>query len=256
MMALEGLERVLQVEESRETNKKKGAKSNTPMLVSASLIEKAQDKNNSTAVKKRAHRIWKAHFVSCALCHESFSKHRTADATFCDECKCYVCSNCDCKQYHLSYQEELWAATEEKTEAKKNAKKSKNKKKKQKQKKPSRQALLIFIRNRHRQVRLLSKRAERYNRSRMNLQSNRVLESRVAKKALPLTMPVPSPTKLLLIPSRRRRVEPVPLNRNRTMNWRSMPLWTKASKSNHPLTLSCIYNRLEALLPWPNLWMH
>jgi hypothetical protein len=35
----------------------------------------------------------------------------------------------------LSYQEELWAATEEKTEAKKNAKKSKNKKKKQKPKK-------------------------------------------------------------------------------------------------------------------------
>jgi hypothetical protein len=136
MMALEGLERVLQVEETREaTSKHKGAQSNTtPMLVSASLIEKAQDKNNSTAVKKRADRIWKQHFVSCALCHESFSKHRTADATFCDECKCYVCSNCDCKQYHLSYQEELWAATEEKTEAKKNAKKSKNKKKKQKQK--------------------------------------------------------------------------------------------------------------------------
>lgn len=133
MMALEGLERVLQVEESREAKSK--TPSTTPMLVSASLIEKAQDKHNSTAVKKRADRIWKQHFVSCALCHESFSKHRTADATFCEECKCHVCSKCDCKKYHLSYQEELWAATEEKTEAKKNAKKSKNKKKKQKQKK-------------------------------------------------------------------------------------------------------------------------
>jgi hypothetical protein len=104
------------------------------MLVSASLIEKAQDKHNSTAVKKRADRIWKQHFVSCALCHESYSKHRPGDATFCEECKCHVCSKCDCRKYHLSYQEELWAATEEKTEAKKNAKKSKNKKKKQKQK--------------------------------------------------------------------------------------------------------------------------
>lgn len=139
MMALEGLERVLQVEESREiarrSDKKRKNEPPAPMLVSPSLIEKAQDKHNSTAVKKRADRIWKQHFVSCALCHESYSKHRIADATFCEECKCHVCSKCDCKKYHLSYQEELWAATEEQTEAKKNAKKSKNKKKKQKQKK-------------------------------------------------------------------------------------------------------------------------
>lgn len=63
----------------------------------------------------------------------AFSKHRR-DATFCEECKCYVCSHCDCQIYHLSYQEELWAATEEQTEAKKNAKKSKKAKKKEKQK--------------------------------------------------------------------------------------------------------------------------
>jgi hypothetical protein len=145
MMALEGLERVLQVEESRETTRRekrrkenRGGDENDeahPVLVSASLIEKALEEHNSSAVTKRATRIWKQHFVSCALCNESFSKHRTVDATFCEECKCYVCSKCDCKVYHLSYQEELWAASEEKTEAKKNAKKSKNKKKKQKQKK-------------------------------------------------------------------------------------------------------------------------
>lgn len=145
MMALEGLERVLQVEESRELERRererkgKGDGKPTPTLVSASLIQKALEKHNSSAVTKRASRIWKQHFVSCALCHESFSKHRTADATFCDECKCYVCKNCDCKVYHLSYQEELWADTEEKSEAKKNAKKSKNKKKKAKQKKAKQQ---------------------------------------------------------------------------------------------------------------------
>ena len=258
MMALEGLERVLQVEESRETSKKKGAKSNTPMLVSASLIEKAQDKNNSTAVKKRADRIWKAHFVSCALCHESFSKHRTADATFCDECKCYVCSNCDCKQYHLSYQEELWAATEEKTEAKKNAKKSKNKKKKQKQKK-AKQTSSTDIQSQQASsgkvtVETSGKLQSQQNESSVESSSrkSRGEESTASDDA----GAVPSPTKLLLTPSRRRRVELGPLSRNRTKNWRSTPPWTTTNKSNHPLTLSCTYSRLEALLPWQNLWMH
>jgi hypothetical protein len=141
MMALEGLERVLQVEETREIIRREQIENGdiddddenrTPTLVSASLIEKARESHNSSAVTKRADRIWKQHFVSCALCNQSFSKHRTSDASFCDECKCHVCCSCNCKVYHLDYQEELWAATEEKTEAKKNAKKSKNKKKKQK----------------------------------------------------------------------------------------------------------------------------
>lgn len=65
---------------------------------------------------------------------KSYSKHRTSDASFCDECKCYVCSNCNCQVYHLSYQEELWAESEQKTEQKKSSKKNKNKKKKEKAK--------------------------------------------------------------------------------------------------------------------------
>ena len=142
MMALEGLERVLQVEETREIIHREQMESGdidegdddnrAPTLVNASLIEKAREGHNSSAVTKRADRIWKQHFVSCALCSQSFSKHRTSDASFCEECKCHVCCNCNCRVYHLDYQEELWAATEEKTEAKKNAKKSKNKKKKDK----------------------------------------------------------------------------------------------------------------------------
>ena len=141
MMALEGLERVLQVEETRELIRREQIESGeledseatrTPILVSAALIEKARESHNSSAVIKRADRIWKQHFVSCALCKKSFSKHRISDASFCEECKCHVCCNCNCKIYHLDYQEELWAASEEKTEAKKNAKKSKNKKKKEK----------------------------------------------------------------------------------------------------------------------------
>lgn len=142
MMALEGLERVLQVEETREMVRREQIGNGeltdedgtrTPTLVSAALIEKARESHNSSAVTKRADRIWKQHFVSCALCKKSFSKHRTSDASFCEECKCYVCFSCNCQVYHLSYQEELWAATEEKTEQKKGSKK-KNRKKKDKQK--------------------------------------------------------------------------------------------------------------------------
>mmetsp|Transcript_28855 Transcript_28855/g.44333 ORF Transcript_28855/g.44333 Transcript_28855/m.44333 type:complete len:475 (+) Transcript_28855:700-2124(+) len=137
MMALEGLERVLQVEENREQHRNElmdGRKDRPPTLVSAALIEKALDKNNNSAVSKRATKIWKQHFVSCALCHQSFSRHRTGDASFCEECKCHVCSNCDCRVYHLSYQEELWAESE-KTEVTKKSKKKKQKKKEKKKKK-------------------------------------------------------------------------------------------------------------------------
>jgi hypothetical protein len=151
MMALEGLERVLQVEETREMIRREQIESGdldeddeagkTPTLVSASLIEKAREGHHSGTVTKRADRIWKQHFVSCALCKIAFSKHRTADASFCEECKCHVCSNCNCRIYHLDYQEELWAATEEKTEAQKKAKKSKNKKKKEKLKQKKAQQL-------------------------------------------------------------------------------------------------------------------
>jgi hypothetical protein len=147
-MALEGLERVLQVEENREAARRERAllrkesnksndsdgdeesQGNSP-LVSASLIEKALTKHNSSSISKRARRIWEDHFVSCALCQQSYSKHRASDAKFCKECKCYVCSNCNCEKYHLSYQEELWA--EEKF-VPKQSKKSKKQKKKEKRK--------------------------------------------------------------------------------------------------------------------------
>lgn len=136
-MALEGLERVLQVEELREAawreSQKLGISSDPPTpLVSASLIEKALNKNHKSNVTKRAQKIWNEHFVSCALCNQPYSKHRVTDAKFCEECKCHVCHNCNCEVYHLSYQEELWATPDEKKSGK--AKKSKNKKKKEKRK--------------------------------------------------------------------------------------------------------------------------
>lgn len=144
MMALEGLERVLQVEEAREISMRNaiGENNTTPLqsssnsstaLVSASLIE-ALEQHKNQQVSKRAGRIWKQHFVNCALCRQSFSRHRSCEARFCSECKCHVCSSCNCEVYHLSFQEEFWAATEEKTQAKNKAKKSKKQKKKGKKK--------------------------------------------------------------------------------------------------------------------------
>lgn len=135
-MALEGLERVLQVEKNYEITRKEkvsGLK-NPPQcpLVDPYLVKNAMKKPNSNKVTKKVQQIWNDHFVSCALCNIPYSKHRSSDAKFCEECKCHVCSHCNCTVYHLSYQEELWAASEEKVVASKQAKKSKKQKKKEK----------------------------------------------------------------------------------------------------------------------------
>merc|ERR1711862_468171 len=149
MMALEGLERVLQVEETKELARRASLEATeadickpvpTPdsieadnsssqrgSVVSASLIEALEQHKNS-AVSKRAGKIWKQHFVNCALCRQSFSRHRSREVQFCKECKCHVCSNCDCEVYHLSYQEELWAVTEEKVNSKNTSQNKKSKK--------------------------------------------------------------------------------------------------------------------------------
>ncbi len=139
-MALEGLERVLQVEKNNELariEKANNEGNNRPEspLVNPYMVENAMKKpNTSSKVNKKVQQIWNDHFVSCVLCNKPYSKHRAKDAKFCEECKCHVCSNCNCEVYHLSYQEELWAASEEKVVASKQAKKSKKQKKKEKRK--------------------------------------------------------------------------------------------------------------------------
>jgi importin subunit alpha-6/7 len=71
MMALEGLERILQVgdDEARRTG---GANPYAAML-SATKIEELES-HRSAAIAKRAQRIWKQHFVTCAICNHTFSK--------------------------------------------------------------------------------------------------------------------------------------------------------------------------------------
>jgi hypothetical protein len=140
MMALEGIERVLQTEEAQDSedlyHKSEEELGQRPTIIKCAALIKTVTENphNSSAVSKRAKRIWDHHFISCALCHNNYSRCRIMDSHFCNECKCHVCSRCDCRVYHLSYQEELWAEDEEKAAASKNQKKSKKQKKKQKMK--------------------------------------------------------------------------------------------------------------------------
>merc|ERR1712194_325363 len=139
-MALEGIERVLQTEESRDsedlchtTEEELGQR--PAILQCASLVQAVvESPHNTSAVSKRAGRIWEHHFVSCALCRNHYSRCRLGDSRFCNECKCHVCSRCDCRVYHLSYQEELWAESEERAVESKEKKKSKKAKKRQKAK--------------------------------------------------------------------------------------------------------------------------
>ena len=175
MMALEGLERVLQSEEARAADDDarraaaaasggghNGAADHPPgqrptiLQVGGLVRSVCESSHNSNAVMKRARRIWDGHFVSCALCQTTYScpgrgwgGHYGAGGPaggglppaaipppsthFCTECKCHVCYRCDCRVYHLSYQEELWQHDEEQAEKSKTAKKSKKQRKKEKE---------------------------------------------------------------------------------------------------------------------------
>lgn len=137
MMALEGLERVLQMEGNRDTDDDNNIEEGTgheTVVKCAELVKSVMDGHqHSSAVLKRAKRVWETHIVACALC-ETYYSARLLQTEWCSECKCHVCHNCNCNVYHLSYQEELWAEDEDKQEAKKNAKKSKKAKKKEKEK--------------------------------------------------------------------------------------------------------------------------
>jgi len=88
----------------------------------------------SAHITKRVTKIFKDHFLSCALCREFFSKH-TAEVSYCDECKGHVCSKCDCSKYHLSFQELMWNDLEGSASGTSGAGGSKKSKKKNKKKK-------------------------------------------------------------------------------------------------------------------------
>lgn len=115
MMALEGLEKILQAGEERAGNT--GTVNEHAMQVDASRIAELQA-HKSTAIAKKASRLWKQFFDTCALCSRSMAKLAPA-MRWCPECKCNVCLECDCSVYHLTYQSALWReASEEESAAK------------------------------------------------------------------------------------------------------------------------------------------
>eukprot|EP00514_Thraustochytrium_sp_LLF1b_P003167 CAMPEP_0184508464 /NCGR_PEP_ID=MMETSP0198_2-20121128/776_1 /TAXON_ID=1112570 /ORGANISM="Thraustochytrium sp., Strain LLF1b" /LENGTH=763 /DNA_ID=CAMNT_0026898253 /DNA_START=767 /DNA_END=3058 /DNA_ORIENTATION=+ len=125
MMALEGLEKILQVgEDSGETGEAKG--NALAALLDTAKIEALQ-RHRSTTIAKRAAKMWKQHFVVCAICHTPYSRN-SPETKFCAECKCSVCKKCDCSVYHLSYQDALWKDLAEGELMKQNKKTKKTKK--------------------------------------------------------------------------------------------------------------------------------
>mmetsp|Transcript_15490 Transcript_15490/g.33390 ORF Transcript_15490/g.33390 Transcript_15490/m.33390 type:complete len:507 (+) Transcript_15490:992-2512(+) len=136
MMALEGLEKILQVGEDISARSVSGTNPHASLLDTAKI--EALQNHRSTAIAKRAARMWKRYFVICAICNTAYSRH-SPDTKFCYECKCNVCTNCDCSVFHLSYQNKLWkelAEGEAKVEkSKQQSKKTKRQKKRAKDKK-------------------------------------------------------------------------------------------------------------------------
>lgn len=74
--------------------------------------------------------------VECMLCKKFTSKslREWYDFTFCSECKGYICSKCNCQDYHLSKQKEIWDTIETNEESVRNAKRAKKKKRKSRRK--------------------------------------------------------------------------------------------------------------------------
>jgi hypothetical protein len=55
----------------------------------------------SESAMRRMNKLWSDHFVTCQLCRRTWSRSSAA-TRYCDECRCDVCTECNCTRYHLS----------------------------------------------------------------------------------------------------------------------------------------------------------
>ena len=106
MMALEGIEKILQVGEDIAKKSKEKIANPYAAIVDSSELERLQS-HQSKAIANRARRMWKQHYVTCAICKKNYSVCSPI-TKWCSECKSTVCGNCDCTKFHLSYQLALW----------------------------------------------------------------------------------------------------------------------------------------------------
>uniref|UniRef100_A0AAV1TH63 Importin subunit alpha n=1 Tax=Peronospora matthiolae TaxID=2874970 RepID=A0AAV1TH63_9STRA len=142
MMALEGLERILQVGEL-EAKRTDSPNPYASLMASANIETLVSHK--SATVAKRATRIWQQHFVTCAICLGPFSKHSN-DTFFCAECKCNVCKLCNCTVFHLKYQESLWKEETEKETHEKQARQASKRSKRQKKRQRTKERKAALLR--------------------------------------------------------------------------------------------------------------
>lgn len=178
LMALEGIEKILQVGErvgkemiarlNNEPNTKisigRSENSFNPHAIQVNPVNiLALQKHRSMSIAKRAKKIWKDHFVTCAICKDTFSKY-IQSAMFCQECKCFVCINCNCSVFHLSYQDKIWRELideeelvnkKDKTDckSKRQKKREKNKKRKQRQKQQQQKNVALVNDDEHQHTR-------------------------------------------------------------------------------------------------------
>ena len=143
VMAVEGLEKLLQVGDesacrSAGVNKITDDGCGPNPHASRMNLEKLEmcERHEASSISKRVGKMLKTQFVCCAICKERHPA-RTKKTKYCDECKCMVCSNCNCEVYHLSYQLAQWDGVdaEEKKQASTKAASKKKKRQKKKQNK-------------------------------------------------------------------------------------------------------------------------
>jgi hypothetical protein len=132
LMALEGIERILAIGETKINRSSRRDSLSNPnpyaSLVSVEAVESLHSITKTTSLGKRVTKLHRDHFTACTICHKLFHKN-TAVLKVCEECRGPVCLKCDCSIYHLSYQEEVWDLIESMEEEAKRAQKKKKKQK-------------------------------------------------------------------------------------------------------------------------------
>merc|ERR1711871_351518 len=103
-----------------------GEKDSRSSLIMPSSSSLSSTNNGNIQIAKQASKIWREHFVTCQICTNAYSK-MSSSVEYCVECKCHVCTNCNCKVFHLSYQGSLWEESKEEKVSKAKKKKEKEK---------------------------------------------------------------------------------------------------------------------------------
>ena len=106
-------------------------------FVAEDLLEHIEKGKDEAEELKRKPPILKIEKINCCLCNDVFAKEKgeTTLYRYCQECRGYICSKCNCESYHLSFQESLWSSIEEEERAeqeKEDIRKAKNTKKNRK----------------------------------------------------------------------------------------------------------------------------